>query len=80
MARSIYCHDCDTRVRLTATKFQEHYESLSGTAINEMRCDSCGKIINKEDVCFAACLLPDTDHFNYSKHKPIVWALNYINL
>ena len=79
MARNIYCPDCDTRISKSAKSFGELYESISGTAKKDMKCDACDKNILVGDTCFASVLLPSVNHFNYQIQKPEVWASDFIN-
>lgn len=82
MATNIYCPECDKRIKATAERYGELYESVKGEAIKEMFCDSCYplKTINIGDICFAAVLLPNSSHFNYNFQKPEVWMNDYINV
>lgn len=80
MARYINCKGCNEYVQQTANSYGEYYESITGTALEEMHCDSCGKKIFVGDECYAAVLLDSVNHFNYPKHHPSAWAENYISI
>lgn len=85
MAMYIHCEKCKDRMVELAAKYNELYEFLEGTALQDMKCDGgCGTTeatpIPVGSKCFAAVLLNNRQHPNYELQKPAMWAETLIKL
>lgn len=57
MARKIVCNNCDDRIKKSAEKYGEFYQSRQGLALTSYFCDSCGIDIDVDEECSFALLL-----------------------
>ena len=78
MARKINCIPCAESIQKKAQIYSELYESIHGTALRLLNCDSCGADIPTGVLCVAAVLLPNNQHPNYKFQHPQVWIHEYL--
>lgn len=75
---------CNKKMKDSAIKYGELYESIEGIALRDMFCDgTCftgesATEIKKGDKCFAAVLLNNRNHPTYHLQKPEAWANEFI--
>jgi hypothetical protein len=78
MARYIHCEKCNREMTASAKEFGELYESVEGKAKGNLRCDGCGVLLSNSDKCYAAVLLTNNSHPQYSDQKLEVWAHKFL--